>query len=255
MKIVVFDLDETMGYFVEFGIFIDCLKIYLNDITQTQFNDILDLFPEFLRPNIMNILNYLKQKKNARSCDKLMIYTNNQKDWATKIISYFETKINYKLFDHLISAFKVNGKDVDMCRTSQNKSYADFIRCTKLPPNAKICFLDNHLYQDMVHDNIYYINLKCYTYALDFNSMIARFKESEVGKKLIGVHESKFVNFMNNEYKKYNYKYIEKDQDEFEVDKIIGKQIMTHLHLFFNSNKTRRHTKRKKNKTLRRGYD
>ena len=25
-KIVVFDLDETLGYFTEFGIFCDCLK-------------------------------------------------------------------------------------------------------------------------------------------------------------------------------------------------------------------------------------
>jgi hypothetical protein len=29
MKIVVFDLDETLGYFTEFGIFWDCLKNYL----------------------------------------------------------------------------------------------------------------------------------------------------------------------------------------------------------------------------------
>ena len=29
MKIVVFDLDETLGYFTELGIFWDCLKKYL----------------------------------------------------------------------------------------------------------------------------------------------------------------------------------------------------------------------------------
>ncbi len=29
MKIVVFDLDETLGYFVECGIFWDCLNKYL----------------------------------------------------------------------------------------------------------------------------------------------------------------------------------------------------------------------------------
>ena len=31
MKIVVFDLDETLGYFTELGIFYDCLKKYLNN--------------------------------------------------------------------------------------------------------------------------------------------------------------------------------------------------------------------------------
>ena len=68
-KIVVFDLDETLGYYVEFGMFWDALKNYIQtqnlviNINQVLFNTILDLYPEFLRPNILNILNYLKQKK------------------------------------------------------------------------------------------------------------------------------------------------------------------------------------------------
>ena len=70
MKIVVFDLDETLGYFVEFGIFWDTLSTYIlknnkdnkDEPTQEDFNAILDLYPEFLRPNIINILNYLKNK-------------------------------------------------------------------------------------------------------------------------------------------------------------------------------------------------
>jgi len=50
MKIVVFDLDETLGYFTELGIFWDCLKNYLKienneTLTQIDFNDMLDLFP------------------------------------------------------------------------------------------------------------------------------------------------------------------------------------------------------------------
>ena len=65
-KIVVFDLDETLGYFVELGIFWDCLDYFLKEETineintiiskQDYFNEILDLFPEFIRPNIVSIL-------------------------------------------------------------------------------------------------------------------------------------------------------------------------------------------------------
>ena len=78
MKIVVFDLDETLGYFTEFGIFWDCLIYYFKNkneetLTQSDFNDILDLFPEFLRPNIINILNYLKNKKQSLYFHKMMI--------------------------------------------------------------------------------------------------------------------------------------------------------------------------------------
>ena len=98
MKIVVFDLDETLGYFVEFGIFWDNLSFYLSkylnkEIGQNEFNTIIDLYPEFLRPNIINILKYLKTKKQSKSCQKLMIYTNNQgsRKWINHVISYFES--------------------------------------------------------------------------------------------------------------------------------------------------------------------
>ena len=73
-KIVVFDLDETLGYFVEFGMFWDTLKHYYKNknfnsgkepvFNQHLFNKILDLYPEFIRPNILNILTYLNRKKH-----------------------------------------------------------------------------------------------------------------------------------------------------------------------------------------------
>ena len=90
-NIVVFDLDETLGYFMELGMFWDALKSYIKQsnlnkkiIDQNLFNNVLDLYPEFLRPNIIDILNYLKKKKEKNHCDKLMIYTNNQgpTEWA-----------------------------------------------------------------------------------------------------------------------------------------------------------------------------
>ena len=260
MKIVVFDLDETLGYFTEFSIFWDCLKKYfkregINDhLNQTDFNDILDLFPEFLRPNILNILSYLKDKKQSKCCNKMMIYTNNQgpKEWAQQIIAYFESKIKYKLFDQIISAFKVNGKRVELCRTRQDKTHKDFIKCTKLPLNSEICFLDDAIHSEMINDNIYYINLKPYYYDLQINTMISKFKNSIIGKKII-INEEVFEEIMKNEFKKYNYTCLDKNLNEYEVDKVLGKQIMVHLHEFFNKsvkNKTRKFLI-KKNKTKR----
>ena len=247
MKIVVFDLDETLGYFTEFGIFWDCLIYYFKNkhtLTQSDFDDILDLFPEFLRPNIINILNYLKSKKQSLCCHKMMIYTNNTgaKEWAHHIINYFSKKINYNLFDQLISAFKINGKVVEVCRTTHNKTYNDFIKCTKLPINAEICFLDDTFYPEMANDNIYYINVKPYYYDLKFHDMLDKFYKSHVGKKIINNDED-FITKMTEQFKLYKYDCIDKQPDEYEVDKIIGKQIITHLHTFFNKNK--------KNKTIR----
>jgi hypothetical protein len=99
-KIVIFDLDETLGYFLELGIFWDSLKLYkkhkknnAGEFTQLDFNEILDLYPEFVRPNIFPILKYLKRKTENGECNGVMIYTNNTgpKPWVLHIKDFFES--------------------------------------------------------------------------------------------------------------------------------------------------------------------
>ncbi len=261
MKIVVFDLDETLGYFTQFGIFWDGLTNYIetknmNPLSQSNFDDILDLFPGFLRPNIINILTYLKNKKKTNCCSKMMIYTNNTgpREWAVHIIRYFEGKINYKLVDQIIAAFKINGKRVEICRTTQNKTHKDLIKCTKIPADAEICFMDDSFYPEMANDNIYYINVKPYYYDYTFEDMLTKFKKSDIGKRLIDKDEE-FDDFMMEHIKLFKYRVVEKDNNEYEVDKVLGKHIISHLQAFFNhsnKNKTIKNRGTKKNKTFKR---
>ena len=261
MKIVVFDLDETLGYFSQLSIILNSLNEYLKNkhkplLTICDFNNILNLFPEYLRPNIINILTYLKKKKQDKICNKIMLYTNNvgPKEWSEKILSYLETKINYKLFDQIISAFKVNGKIIEIERTTNEKTYSDFIKCTKLPLNAEICFIDDIIHSEMINYKIYYINVKPYYYDYSFEEIIKRLKNSEIVKTIIK-EDDKFENTMSEYFKKYNYNLIVKDIKEYNLDKIIGKYIISHLQKFFNkSNKNGTIKKRKneqKNKTIR----
>ncbi len=238
-KIVVFDLDETLGYFVEFGIFWDSLKEYIQtnkincSLNQDFFNKVLDLYPEFLRPNIINILRYLKKKKISNKCSKLMIYTNNQgpKEWAHHIVKYFESKIDFKIVDQIIAAFKVRGQVVEVCRTTHLKTHKDFIKCTKMPPNTEICFLDDVFYPDMSNEKIYYINLKPYIYDLEFDTMIDRFLNANI----CSISDPTLCREqILNVAKKYHYIYLDKSAAEFNVDKIVSKKILHHLHTFFN---------------------
>jgi hypothetical protein len=260
-KIVVFDLDETLGYFMELGMFWDALKAYIKHkqiiqpIDQTLFNNVLDLYPEFLRPNIINILNYLKKKKEKNHCDKLMIYTNNQgpSEWANYIMKYFEEKVNYKIFDQIIAAFKVQGKKVELCRTTHLKTHSDLIKCTKLPENTQICFLDDVFYPDMSNEKIYYINVKPYIYDLEFNEMITRFLNSDILDSE-ALDPTQCREFVNRFMKKYNYIYVDKTTETHNVDIIVSKKILNHLHIFFKMklihNKTKR-VRNIKNKTLK----
>jgi len=244
-KIVVFDLDETLGYFSEFGMFWDSLKKYyksqIKDINkndpiefdQKLFNQILDLYPEFTRPNIINILNYLKKKKQDQHCHKLMIYTNNQgpAEWAQNIRLYFEDKLKYKLFDQIIGAFKVNGRHIELCRTTHMKTHKDFISCTKIPDSTQICFIDDVFHPGMNNDNIYYIHIKPYSYDLPFEEIIDRFIKSNILPiDLPLTMKDEIITLM----KRYNYTYVEKPELENEIDKMLSKKILHHLHIFFD---------------------
>lgn len=258
-KIVVFDLDETLGYFVVFGMFWDALQNFIKQqkllvtVDQILFNKVLELYPEFLRPNIINILNYLKQKKKTNSCNKLMIYTNNQgpEEWAKQIKSYFETKIKYNLFDQIIKAFKIKGKQVELCRTSHTKKHTDLIRCSKIPETTEICFLDDAYHDGMVNDRVYYINLKPYIHDLPFELMIERFIKSKIMSiDIEDDFKTNMLQFMN----QYRHEYVEKIKDDQNVDKILSKKILQHLQIFFNKksqNKTIRTQNKNHNKTMK----
>ena len=108
------------------------------------------------------ILDFIHKKKVNKACNKIIIYTNNQgaKSWVKMISDYFDKKLGYSVFDNIIAAYKINGKQIEMCRTTHDKTHKDLIRCTKIPLNAEICYLDDVYYPEMSHKNVYYINIK-----------------------------------------------------------------------------------------------
>jgi len=255
LKIVVFDLDETLGYFTKFGMFWDAIEAYSENkkYSQSEFNDILDLYPEFIRPNIYNILKFLKNKKLKNKCSHLMIYTNNQgpKEWAIYIKNYFEYKMEATIFDRIIAAFKINGKQIELNRTTHNKTHDDFIKCTKVPKNSQICFLDDVYHAEMKNDNVYYINIKPYVHDLSLDELIERY----INNGYIELqHKENFKYFVLNYAKQYRHQFIPKDKNEYEIDKILTKQILHHIQLFFNKdvgNNITRRRKRYNNITLK----
>jgi hypothetical protein len=189
-----------------------------------------------------------------------MIYTNNQGpvEWANYIMKYFEEKINYKIFDQIIAAFKVQGKRVELCRTTHMKTHSDLIKCTKLPEDTQICFLDDVFYPDMSNEKIYYINVKPYIHDLEFNEMITRLLNSDILDAKVA--EPTLCRAFISEYmKRYNYIYVGKNSETQNVDKIVSKKILQHLHIFFkmkpieptHKNKLTKRIKTFKNKTLK----
>jgi len=230
-KIVIFDLDETLGHFAELGSFCDVIETYNNkNLNFKEFYNIMELYPEFLRPNIINILLFLKNKKKNHECNKIIIYTNNTgpKRWAEYIKKYFEKKIDYKLFDRIINAYKIGGVQIEPERTSHEKSIDDFFAITGIPQNSKICFIDDQYHDSMNRDSVYYINIKPYTHHLPFKILINRYINNN--PKL--ANKEQFYNYAFNKLKLYDH------SSDYKINisdshQITGKMLLNHINKFF----------------------
>ena len=239
-KVVVLDLDETLGSFVDLEILWSIIHKYKHSIS-VNFNDILDLYPEFIRYGILSILEYLVDKKKSGECYKVYLYTNNKtsKEWVDLIVNYFNQKFpsTIPLFDQTIYAFKINNVQIELNRTSTRKTHDDFIRCTLLPPTTSICFIDNYMYVDMKTERMYYIKPKSYRHCLTTDEIIMRFIYSRFGLLMI-----------TTEYMKQTFKtdFIEKSmslgsfrstlhnvQTRMENDILVTQKLMYYLKEYF----------------------
>ena len=270
-KVVVFDVDETLGCFSQFGIFFEALGEYFNNtnIGYLHFNKLIDLYPEVFRTNIIRILEYIRKKKQGGICSKVMIYTNNQgpAKWVQHIRGYLEKKlaeaataaalttpaVTAPLFDRIIGGFKIsnaNNELEQLQRATQEKTVNDFLRCSRLSANIEICFLDDLLHQKMVDEKVYYIRLQSYNSYIPFEQYVMRFINSKLYEQYYvplrtGVESNKQVHNqmtaieLNNALMKrakmsqYDAKKVLNKVNPREIDEIISKYILYHLQLFF----------------------
>jgi len=164
--LIVFDVDETLGAFSSFSSL--CDQVSPNRLSYQLFSHLLDQNPEFLRPGILEILGVLKHAKMLRKCT-VALYTNNQgpNQWVDMIRAYLETKLQCKLFDHVIRAYKVNGVVVEKKRTSHEKSVRDLLACTRCPAKTRVFFVDDQLHPHMIKDTVHYFHIRPYASPCD----------------------------------------------------------------------------------------
>lgn len=237
-KVITFDLDETLGSFGELYILLQAMTDYYKMIEQIHdmnsiFHKLLDMYPEFLRHGILNILRYLYNKKISGECSKVFLYTNNQcygtenSKWLSFLIGYIHSKIcsqNIVLFDKIICAFKINNQVMEPMRTTHNKTYSDFIRCSLLPKSSEVCFIDNTYYQKMLNDRVYYIQPRSYYHALSKEVIMDRLERLWTGPSLD-------YSFIKDRFSKYSEG--SRNSHIFSSDIVVSKKIMYHLKEFF----------------------
>lgn len=262
-KVVVFDLDETLGCFNELGIFWDALEnFYGTKLTSTTFIEMLNVFPEFCRPNILKILDYLHGKKKTKACQKIIIFTNNQgpKSWVKMITDYFDYKLGYSVFDQIIGAYKIGNKIIEENRTTHDKSVKDLLSCTQLPPTTEFCFIDDLYHPLMKRANVFYINITPYHYSIPYDIMAHRYYDLVLSKnKNSTVAKDQFVNSIVTYMNKYKYIVVPKSKEEESTDKMVSKQLKSYLEDFFKRDNTcytrkQRSLKNRKTRSVKRFF-
>jgi hypothetical protein len=244
-KVIVFDLDETLGSFAHLEILWNTLLLYnQNNIL---FNDLLDLYPEFRRYGIINILEYVYSKKLSGECSNIFLYTNNQNSttWVNMICDYFCYKLNIikpnKLFDQIIYAFKIKNKIIEKLRTSKKKQHCDLISCTLIPNNTEICFMDDTYYNDMNTNRVYYIQPLSYQHNLNNMEIMNRFFSSKLTHNIQN-------NNINRNILYNNLNYVENNSTNFnkllDTNIKVTHKIMYYIKDFFLSNDKKNKTKK-----------
>ena len=198
-KILVFDFDETLGCFGDLYILWSGIRhIYPRF---DHFDELFDLYPEFLRYGMLTILEYLYKKKCEKKCKKIMIYTNNQcsTEWVKQVTNSIQSRVieryrtprakhasrlrrdhatPHPLFDQLICAFKIHNKPIEPKRTSHRKTMGDFLNCTMMTRDVEICFVDDVEHEDMKNSRVYYICPLPYYHPLTAEDIVDRFIQS-----------------------------------------------------------------------------
>lgn len=249
-KVVIFDMDETLGCFTDLEALWNVIESehiiftrpYMNK--QESFNALLDLYPEFLRYGIMNILEYLYYKKTRGEFIGVYIYTNNQvgKRWSKMIISYLETKNKSNgLFNQIIHAFKINNQIIEPLRKGNAKTRGDFIRCSILPHNTEMCFIDDTYYTKMNHDKIYFIQPKPFFHGLKTGDIIQRLIDSSILKT------NNYKLFMSHFLENNLITSIDKTQQNVDEDIFVSRKILYHIQNFFLMTTSNKNTRKIKN--------
>jgi hypothetical protein len=196
-KIIVFDLDQTLGFF-------DQIVYIINQTRLEIYAPLFELFPEIFRPQLFELLHSLALLKKNNRVKGIVLYSNNRNDdFVQQVIQYIHTKLGYLIFEPVITYHSVE-------RTTREKSYHDLFACIKDGNTHLFCFIDDKYHERMNHVHIYYIRSEAYQYILeeqDVNNRIQKkipaFKTKKrnlpmkLHKRVTEYIASKLKDFMN----------------------------------------------------------
>ena len=155
-KIIVFDMDETIGAFPALSGILYTIQPYIQNYSLLK--HFLDTNPQYIRPYMFDIL---KQVNAAKSLHQLtvMLYTNNSNSaWIAMILHYIDESLQLTkpLFDHVLDASQ---------HKNYNKNVEDLLYRSSLQhksKDARIFFVDDQYHPGMITPQVVYFHISPY---------------------------------------------------------------------------------------------
>jgi hypothetical protein len=258
-SVIVFDVDETLGCFSTLDIMCYFLETYNSrPLTLTEFNTMLDIFPELLRPKIITYLRYLKRQKSKKRFDKLVVYTNNTgpNEWMDRILNYLSIKVKKtktqktkSIFDNVIRAYEIEGKKIEPKRTEHSKTYDDLVRCLDVKTIKKACFIDDQYHKLLEHPNVSSLHIPAYYCEITKKTFVNRLLKSKIYYLLGDLFSfNKYANkYYNSDLNIPSYQILYHKTD----DKVLFDHLKSFLSRRYKSKTTIKRNKKRNNKTVR----
>lgn len=222
-KVIVWDMDETIGSFVTLSEPVNLLETLLGrQLTQKEFKQVIEIFKEVLRPNIIDVLTYIKE--NQDNSVKNVLYTNNNGPewWCDGIVAYLNSKVGCKVFDSVIRAWEVDGVIIEPERTSHLKTYEDLVKCLNVKEIRSVCFIDDQDHPLHSHSRVTSYKIPEYNVQLTKDDIIKKLMNSSFKKVF---KTNKHDEYFDNEFTQYSKKSPYKKKHDSKLFKMI-KQFM-----------------------------
>jgi len=164
-KNIIFDLDNTLGYFEQ--------MIHIMNHVELTCHELLRLFPDFFRPLLFDFFINLISYKKSGKIKSILLYSNNNNDFIVKtIILFIHNTLDFTLFDQVITL------DHPL-RTKKQKDYTELLLLSNgmLHEESTLCFVDDKIHPLMNTKNTCYIKCESYVNYIHHSVVIDKIKK------------------------------------------------------------------------------
>tara|TARA_Y100000389_G_scaffold60022_1_gene56125 strand:- start:17196 stop:17828 length:633 start_codon:yes stop_codon:yes gene_type:complete len=159
-KVVVFDLDETLGDFGDLSLRWPSEVVEKKRFAQfcSFMNDNIEVYSD-----LVNVLPKIVESRRAGRIEQIVIYTNNcaHASWACAIAGHIGWVHGTRVFDAVVAGYKPE-LGPTQCRLGPAKTYQELCNCLGLEENTRMCFIDDQEHKGMRHANVSYVKTSPY---------------------------------------------------------------------------------------------